>query len=448
MPLFLAISRLALPNLVAFAAQLLMATVDGMVAARLGATALAGVALVLPLQMLIGQTSNGAFGAAVGGMIARSTGARDAAAMRSVAWHAVLTAGVIGVLFCVGGVAFAPRALAAMGGSGDVLAEAVRYATPIFLGCVGVWLTGALAGIARGQGRMWLPAGALICAAAMHALLAPRLAAHWGVAGIGASWAASYTLSLLPLVVAVHRTRALAGLREFRWQSPVARSILRIGVPSIGAVLLANLSVVLATSYATRYGQDVLIGFGIGARFEYVLVPFAFSIGMSLVALAGQARGAGDHLAARRYAMAGVLGSGLLLGVIGSAAALFPALWLRWFDIAPAAHDAAALYLRHVGPFYLFFGFGLTAFFASQAFGRIGPALGGAGLRVLGVAAGSAIAAALTPEPRAFFIAIACAFMLYGLANLYAIHLVSRPPARVAPQPGADDGLATGACSR
>ncbi|MBU4610067.1 hypothetical protein IMZ29_05810 [Achromobacter sp. GG226] len=429
-----AIARLTLPNLVAFAALLVMSMVDGIIAARLGATALAAVALVLPLQMLLGQTSNGAYGAAVAGMIARATGAADPVRARSIAWHAFLTAVVIGLVFCAAGVAFAQTLLAGLGGREAILAEAVRYALPIFVGCVAVWVNGALGGIARGQGRMWLPAVSLVAAAALHAVLAPTLAARWGVAGIGTSWVVSYAASLVPLLIGIHRTRVLTGLAQFRWQTDVAGMILRIGVPSIVSVLLSNLCVALSIRFAAGYGPDVLIGFGIGARLEYVLVPVAFSIGVSLVTLAGQARGAGDHAGARRFALAGVIASGLLLGILGSTAAIFPSLWVRWFDASPAATEVAASYLRHVGPFYLFFGFGLTAFFASQAFGRIVPAMIGALTRAVLVLAGGTIALQLSPDPVAFFYAVAIAFMGYGLVNLYAIHTVSKP---AAPAPGA-----------
>lgn len=425
--MFSAIARLTLPNLVAFAALLVMSMVDGIIAARLGATALAAVALVLPLQMLLGQTSNGAYGAAVAGMIARATGAADPARARSIAWHAFLTAAAIGLVFCVAGVLSAPAVLAGLGGRDLILDHAVAYALPIFIGCVAVWVNGALGGIARGQGRMWLPAVSLVGAAVLHALLAPALAARWGVAGIGTSWVVSYAASLVPLLIGIQRTRVLSGFAQFRWRADVTGMILRIGVPSIVSVLISNLCVALSIRYAAGYGPDALIGFGIGARLEYVLVPVAFSIGVSLVALAGQARGAGDHAGARRFALAGVIASGVLLGVLGCAAALFPGVWVRWFDAAPAANEIAASYLRHVGPFYLFFGFGLTAFFASQAFGRIVPAMIGALTRAVLVLAGGWLAARLSPDPVIFFYAVAVAFTGYGLVNLYAIHTVSRP---------------------
>ncbi len=424
--MFSAIARLTLPNLVAFAAQLAMSLVDGILAARLGSVSLAAVALVLPLQMLLGQTSNGAYGAAVAGMVARATGAGDTLRARSIAWHALFTAIAIGLAFCLVGVFFAPAVLSGMGGRDGILAEAVRYALPIFIGCVAVWVSGALGGIARGQGRMWLPALSLITAAVLHVLLAPVLAARWGVAGIATSWVVSYAVSLVPLGLAIVRTRVLTGLKAFRWQGEVVRMILRIGVPSIVSVLISNLCVAMSIRYAAGYGPDVLIGFGIGARLEYVLVPVAFSIGVSLVALAGQARGAGDHVGARRFALAGVLASGGLLGVMGTTVAIFPSLWLRWFDAEPAANAIAASYLTHVGPFYLFFGFGLTAFFASQAFGRIVPAMIGALTRAVLILVGGWLALRSSTDPTTFFYAVAVAFAGYGLVNLYAIHTVSR----------------------
>lgn len=423
-----AISRLAVPNLILFVAQMLMAAVDGIVAARLGSSALAAVALVLPFQMFMGQAANGAYGSAVGGMVARAIGAADTRAVQNIGWHAIFTALAFGLAFMAAGLLLGPTLYQLAGGSGEALLLARSYAAPIFLNCIGVWLSGALSGIARGQGKMWLPAISLLLSASCHVLLAPALAQRYGISGIAISWAVSYWVGVVVLAGGVYRGRLLSGFALFHWARGYVSNILRLALPSISTTLLSNLCIVLGIRYAAGYGQDVLIGFGIAARLEYVLIPFAFSIGVSLIPLAGQARGAGEHLTARKLAMTGVVASGILLGIIGTVIAVFPQLWLRWFEIPAAAQIAAVHYLRYVGPFYLFFGFGLTAYFVGQAYGRIMPAVGSSAVRVLAIALGGWAAAMLSPDPRVLFAVIALAFFLHGLFNLLAVHAISKPP--------------------
>lgn len=423
-----AIARLAVPNLIVFLAQMLMATVDGIVAARLGSGALAAVALVLPFQMLLGQTANGAYGSAVAGMIARATGAANPAAVRAIGWHALATAMLFGLLFSVGGVVYGPALYSLAGGRGEALELAMLYGAPIFLASCGVWLSGALAGIARGQGQMWLPALSLLLSAACHSVLSPQLAGYFGISGIGISWAVSFWLGVILLAAGVYRGRLLSGFAQVRWAFSYVPGILRLALPSIGSTLLSNLCIVLAVRYAAAYGQDVLIGFGIAARLEYVLLPFAFGIGVSLIPLAGQARGAGDHASARKLALTGVLACGVLLGVAGTAFALAPGMWLRWFDIPSASLSIATLYLNLLGPFYLFLGFGISAYFAAQAFGQLLPIISSTALRAVILSAGGWLVYQLSPDPRYLFWIIALGMVVHGLCNLAAVNAMSRPP--------------------
>ena len=56
---------------------------------------------------------------------------------------------------------------------------------------------------------------------------------------------------------------------------------------------------------------------------------------------------------------------------IGVAAALFPAAWLTLFDQRSGDDRGGLAYLRMVGPFYGFFGLGMSLYFASQGAGAL-----------------------------------------------------------------------------
>ena len=64
---------------------------------------------------------------------------------------------------------------------------------------------------------------------------------------------------------------------------------------------------------------------------------------------------------------------------------LHPASWLSLFEDDPATLAMGSLYLRIVGPFYVFFGFGLAFYFAARGAGRVGWPLAASLLR-MGVA--------------------------------------------------------------
>ena len=52
--------------------------------------------------------------------------------------------------------------------------------------------------------------------------------------------------------------------------------ILKVGVPGLINVIITNLSVVLLTGIAGHLGREAAIGYAMGARLEYILIPLAF----------------------------------------------------------------------------------------------------------------------------------------------------------------------------
>ena len=431
-----AILRLSLPNLVSFVTGLAMAAIDAIVAGEIGTDTLAAISLVLPLQMLLMQTSNGAFGGSAAGMVARALGGGNRAAARAATGQAVTFALLIAAALALLGLTGAFALAGALGGRGVVLEQAGGYIRIMLAGTVMIWLTGAFGGALRGAGRMWLAAGGFALAMVVHLLLCRPLARGFagfegfGAEGIALSYLFAQTAGLLPLIYAAHRLQLFAGLADLRLQRERAMTLVRLALPAIVSTMLSNVAVMVAVHTANRYGQDALIGFGLGARLEYVLAPFAFSIGMALIALAGQARGAGNDLLARRLALSGVLGSGALLGVLGSIAALFPGLWLGLFEIPEQTYATAAHYLHIAGPFYAFFGMAVTGFFAAQAFGRTWPVMLGAAGRLAVLLIGGTWAATQFPaDITVFFWVVAAAFAVVALNNLLAIHAMSAPRA-------------------
>ena len=102
-------------------------------------------------------------------------------------------------------------------------------------------------------------------------------------------------------------------------------------------------------------------------------------------------------------------------------AALFPHAWLGLFGHDPVMLAVGTQYLRTVGPFYGFFGFGLALYFASQGAGRLGwPALS-AMLRVAIAAGGGWLAIRLGGGLGALFLVVALALVSFGCVNAAAI---------------------------
>src|SRR5499426_425160 len=101
-PIVATLLRLAAPNVIVLAVQTAVNVLEAYFVSGLGTDALAGVSLVFPLIMLMQTMSAGGMGGGVASAVARAVGAgrrRDASAL---ALHALVIAGVMGVLFTMG----------------------------------------------------------------------------------------------------------------------------------------------------------------------------------------------------------------------------------------------------------------------------------------------------------------------------------------------------------
>jgi Na+-driven multidrug efflux pump len=200
------------------------------------------------------------------------------------------------------------------------------------------------------------------------------------------------------------------------------KEFFRVGVPGMMNVAINNLTVIVLTGVAGNLGRDAAIGYAMGARLEYIMIPLAFGFGTAMVSMVGTNWGAKQQQRARSIAWIGAGTVAVACGVVGLFFALFPALWMGLFTDEDAVIRAGTLYLQIVGPMYALYGLGMAIYFAMQGVGNVVPAVLANGLRLL-ISAGGALATMwwLDAGPLGVFIAIACGFILYGTLNAYLL---------------------------
>jgi len=431
-PLLPTLLRLATPNVLGLLATTVVIGYDGYIVGRLGPDALAGVALVLPLSMLMTQMSAGGVGAAVAGAVARALGAGQRERADTLAQQALWVAAGGAALFALLALGFGATLFGLLGGRDAALQQALAYSRVLFGGGLAVWCANVLAGVARGGGRMVLASSMLVGIAALHLGLSPLLVfgvGSWPGLGIaGAAWSLLAANALAACVLAWQLVRGPGPVRlrrqGWRPQAAALHGLLRVALPASLSPLLSNGSVAIATAWIGGFGTAALAGFGLAARLEFIIVPIAFGFGAALTTLVATNLGAGQHQRALRVTW---VGSGfvlLLTGGIGVTAALWPMLWMQRFASDPAVLAFGASYLRVVGACYGFFGFGLTLFFASQGAGRLFWPLVGSTSRLVMVAVGGWVAMRVFEAgPSAMFAVVACAFASYAAVIATAVAL-------------------------
>jgi putative MATE family efflux protein len=433
-PLLPTLLRLATPNIIGLFATTVVIGYDGYILGRLGADALAGVALVFPLSMLMLQMSAGGIGGAVSAAVARALGGGSSHEANRLAQQALLLAFALAALFALVMLTSGSAIYGAMGGKAAALHAAMAYSNVLFGGALVIWLTNILAAIVRGAGNMLLPSLMLTAIAAVHLLLCPLLVFGWGpLTGLGVAGAAVSTLctnALAAAVLAAHLIRSKGPVQlchaGWRPQRDLLRVILRVGAPASLSPVLSNGSIAAATALIGSYGTAALAGFGVAARLEYIMVPIAFGFGTALTTLVATNMGAGQHARALRATWSGSVVVGAITGAIGITAAIQPALWMNYFSSDPAVLAFGSAYLHVVGTCYGLFGFGLALFFASQGAGRMFWPLAGSVARLVVVALGGWIAVQVLRLPvQGFFFIIAAGFAVYALTIAAPIGLGS-----------------------
>jgi len=433
-PLLPTLLRLATPNIIGLFAMTVVIGYDGFILGRLGADALAGIALVFPLSMLMLQMSGGGIGGATTAAVARALGGGRNEDAGRLAQQALFIAGLGAALFSLLLLGFGRSIYGAMGGRGAALDAALAYSDILFAGAFVIWATNVLGAVVRGAGNMLLPALMLLATAFVHLLLCPLLVFGWGpVPGLGMAGAAvsmlvSNGIAALVLLAHLMKRDGAVQLRRSPWRirTTLLRDILRVGVPASLSPVISNASIAVSTAFVGSFGTAALAGYGVAARLEYILVPIAFGFGTALTAMVATSMGAGLTARALRVAWTGGGLVAAITGVIGLTAAIAPSLWMNLFTTDAAVRSFGASYLNIVGVFYGMYGLGLALFFASQGAGRMFWPLAGSMARLVVVAVGGwACVHLLQASASSFFVVVAISLIVYGAIIAGAIRLGS-----------------------
>ena len=152
--------------------------------------------------------------------------------------------------------------------------------------------------------------------------------------------------------------------------------ILKVGAISVFSPLQSVVTVTILTSMLARFGTEVLAGYGIGTRLEFMLTSIAFAVGVSATPMVGMAVGANRVARARRVAWTAAAVAFVSLGLIGTLLSVFPDLWVSMFTDDPAVRDAGRRYLHISSPMMGFVGLNMALYFSSQGAAKIiGPVL-------------------------------------------------------------------------
>jgi putative MATE family efflux protein len=438
-PILRTLLRLAWPNVIALSAGTCVVIAETSYIGRLGVESLAAMALVFPFVILTMTMSGGAMGGGVASAIARALGAGDRDRASMLAAHALLIGISFGLVFMLGMLIFGPRLLEMLGGRGNVLAQAIGYTQIFFGGAVLPWLMNTMAGVLRGTGNMKLPSFLMLSSAACQIILGGTLGLglgpipSFGMRGVAAGSLTAYfiSISVMSWYLFSGRARVVPKIRGLRIQRAMLFDILKVGAISCFSPLQAVLTITIFTHMLANFGTEILAGYGIGARLEFLLTSVSFAVGIASVPMVGMAIGAQRIARARRIAWIAGAVSFVSVGAIATLIAIFPDIWVNIFTGDPGVRDASRQYLATAAPMYAFIGLASSMYFSSQGAAKVlGPVLAQTA-RLIFIGVGGWWLSTHEATASNFFVLAATSMGVLGVLSCFSVILT-----RWGPKPG------------
>ena len=415
-----AVVRLAAPTTLVMAIAAASNVAQTFFVSRLGTDAIAAVSLVFPISLLAISTMAGGIGAGAGSAVARALGGHRHGDAAALAAQALALAVAIGVAFALATFAGAPALFRVMGAEGRVLDLATAYAHVLFGGAAITFLGGMFDSVLRGEGNVRVPAiwssASLLSQIAVTPLCIFGLGL--GIVGAPVAMLSCQALATLPRAWWVFGGRAAVrpALRGGHGLAPTAE-ILRVGVPSALSASVNNVAIMTLTAVVAHLGAPDLAAYGLGTRFDFLVLSFAWGFGAAVLTLVGMATGARRPDKTRAFVWRAGAFTTAMLAVPGLVLCWKPSLWLGLFTQDPGILEVGARYFRIVGPSYPFLGVSMVVAFAFQGLGRATVPLVWSVARVVGVVAAAIVCTrVLGLAEGAVFATIAIANVVSALA--------------------------------
>jgi putative MATE family efflux protein len=323
------LARMALPAIISMVVNGLYYLVDAaFVGWGVGSRALAGLAVIFPLQMLMIAIGSmiGMGGASI---ISRRLGAGENAAAGRAAMNAVSLSLLFGLLLTGLTIAIQRPLLFALGATDYNLQAAGDYLGFIQLGFVFVFLSMTGFNIARAEGNAKAAAFGMLLGTALNLILDPLFIFTFkmGVGGAALATVIARLLSTLYFTRLLKRNKNRVGidLRALNLDPAVSRNLLFLGLGNfLGQFCLSLLAVVMNLSLR-RYGSDIdLAVYGVLSRIHVFITMPLLGLAQGFQPIAGFAAGAGNVARVRKVTLRALTASLAIGAALFVLTAFFP----------------------------------------------------------------------------------------------------------------------------
>ena len=374
----IAIRKLAIPIMISMLLTASYNIVDGIWVAGLGQAAIAGIGFVTPIFMILNGFSVG-LGNGATSSISRAVGARNHEGASKSATHSLLIFLVASILLTLIFLIIQEPLLIAYGASGQSLAEGIKYGTPLFMGLFAFMFANGGSGILRGEGDMKRAMYAIIVSVILNFILDPIFIYVLNLGSAGASLA-TITSSIGSAIVIMYwilikkDTYVDVTFKGFKFESHIARDILKVGIPSSLDMLMMSIAMSFYLIFISSVGGEYgIAAFTSGQRlYLFGIMPLT-AVGSAVAAVSGSSFGANNwkylsrtHTYGTKFAMIIAIAILLILVIFAPQLSMIFAYTPETAPLIPEITN----FLRIASFGLLLVGIGMPSSFMYQGIGR------------------------------------------------------------------------------
>ncbi len=269
---------------------------------KLGTDPLAAMGFIFPVAMVIVSVGRG-MGIGVSTLVSRLVGQRRHDEVRdAVAASLVLGLAAMAPVVVVGLLTIRPL-FSLMDAPPDLLELIEAYMSVFYLGAIFVIIPFVGNDAIRGVGDTLSPSLVMVASMGLNIVLDPMLIFGFGpIPAMGIAGAAWATLLSRGISAACSLYILAVRKRMLRFRLPPVgemlvcwKTVLAIGLPAGGAMLLQPFTLAILTKMVSQFGREAVAAFGAAGRVELLAVLPLMAVGNAMVPFVGQNRGAGRH---------------------------------------------------------------------------------------------------------------------------------------------------------
>jgi putative MATE family efflux protein len=358
-----AIFVLSIPMIIEMFAESLFAIVDIFYVAKLGADAVAVVAITESMMYLVYAV---AIGISVGASasVARRIGEKDPDGAARAATHSIYLGFVAAVIMGIIGFIFAADFLRLLGASEEVIALGTNF-TRLSLGLnIVVVFIFLLNAIFRGAGDAAISMRVLWLANLLNIILNPIFIfwLDWGVTGAAVGTVIGRGAGVLFAAYALFYGKRRFEIRREHWRIDWSRiwRLTKIAAPGSLQFTIQSASFIGLIRVISGFGSDAVAGYSIGFRIVIFGILPSIGIANAAATLVGQNLGAGNPDRAEKTVWTTVFYNAIIQTSVGILFVIFAEPIVRIFTTDPKVLPYAVDCLTIVSYGFFFYGVGMV----------------------------------------------------------------------------------------